>query len=429
METYGQVLIMAIPVFLLLITLEFAWQWWRGDPLSPAMDTISSLSSGLTNSVKDVLGLSVSILSYDYMVNHFALYTIKTGWIVYVIAFLVLDFQGYWEHRLKHRVNILWNIHVIHHSSEEFNLSCALRQSISSFVQLFTFFLLPCALLGVETKVIAIVAPLQFFVQFWYHTRYIRTMGWLDYVIVTPSHHRVHHAINPVYVDKNYSQVFIFWDKLFGTFQAELDSEPPVYGVSRPVRTWNPIRINFQHLISLFRDAWTTRRLLDKITLWIRPTGWRPADAAARHPIPAVGVIQDYVRYAPPAPKPLIVWSWFQLGVLMVNTMYFFAHIGQIGSPLLFFYGIYVFLAVYAYTELMDRNRNALLWESFRVVYVVLIMWQTGSWFGLEKVISQGNLVAGVFSLLSWIGCLYFTLITPKDLHQESRKFSSLRLS
>ncbi|MGG7215415.1 sterol desaturase family protein, partial [Clostridium nigeriense] len=133
-------------------------------------------------------------------------------------------------------------------SSEDFNLACALRQSISTIVKVFTIFLLPAALLGVPTNVIAIVAPLHLFAQFWYHTQHIDKMGWLEKIIVTPSHHRVHHALNPEYLDKNYGQIFIFWDKWFGTYQEELPTVKPVYGITRPVQTWNPIKINFMHM-------------------------------------------------------------------------------------------------------------------------------------------------------------------------------------
>jgi alkylglycerol monooxygenase len=184
-------------------------------------------------------------------------------------------------HRIAHQVNFFWNKHAIHHSSEDFNLACALRQSVSSFVNLFTFFLLPAAMLGVPTEVIGIVAPLHLFAQFWYHTQHISKMGILEKIIVTPSHHRVHHAINPEYMDKNISQIFIFWDKLFGTFQEELPDVPPVYGITRPAQTWNPITINFQHLWLLIQDAWRARSWWDKLRIWFMPTGWRPADVEA----------------------------------------------------------------------------------------------------------------------------------------------------
>jgi hypothetical protein len=136
---------------------------------------------------------------------------------------------------------------------------------IASLTNLFTFLLIPAALLGVPTSVIAITLPLHLFLQFWYHTKHIKKMGFLENILVTPSHHRVHHAINPEYLDKNHSQIFIFWDKIFGTFQAELDDVPPVFGITRPAHTWNPIKINFQHLALLIKDAWRAENWKDKL--------------------------------------------------------------------------------------------------------------------------------------------------------------------
>ncbi|HZI54935.1 MAG TPA: sterol desaturase family protein, partial [Chitinophagaceae bacterium] len=259
MEAYGKILLIAMPAFLLLVLFEKWYGWYKGKDTVRNMDMVSSLSSGITNVTKDVFGLTITILGYSWLVNHFSIYHIKATWLTYVVAFIVLDFAGYWVHRWSHHINIFWNLHIIHHSSEEFNLACALRQSISNFVNIFTFLLIPAALVGVPAEVIAVVAPLHLFAQFWYHTRHINKMGFLEKIIVTPSHHRVHHAINKEYLDKNLSQIFIVWDKLFGTFQEELKEAPPVYGITRPVRTWNPVKINFQHLWLLIKEAWRTR--------------------------------------------------------------------------------------------------------------------------------------------------------------------------
>jgi sterol desaturase/sphingolipid hydroxylase (fatty acid hydroxylase superfamily) len=149
METYGKILLVAMPIFLVLVLLEKWYGWYKGQDTVRNMDMISSLASGVTNVTKDVLGLSITILSYEWLVNHIAIYSIKATWLTYVVAFLVLDFSSYWTHRWAHKINVLWNRHIVHHSSEEFNLACALRQSISVFINIFTFLLVPAALLGV----------------------------------------------------------------------------------------------------------------------------------------------------------------------------------------------------------------------------------------------------------------------------------------
>lgn len=391
MEAYAQALNFAIPLFLSLILIEQFVARRMGLVINRGADMIASLSSGITNTVKDVLGLSIAIISYNWLVEHVAIYTIQSTWLVYVVAFVAKDFAGYWIHRLEHEINLLWNRHVIHHSSEEFNLACALRQSISAVISFFGVFMLPAALLGVPTQVIAVVAPLHLFAQFWYHTRTIDRLGWLESILVTPSHHRVHHAINPIYIDKNYSQVFIIWDKLFGTFQPELSDEPPVYGIKKPARTWNPILINFQHLWLLVQDAWHAHRWQDKMKIWIMPTGWRPEDVIQRYPVKIIEDPAELVKYDTGLSQPLLLWSWAQFFITSALAIYLFNQIAAIGAPGIFLYGLFVFVSVYGFASLMDKNPRAILYESIRMLLgLILIAWH-GDWFGIDAFIAGGT--------------------------------------
>jgi alkylglycerol monooxygenase len=417
MEAYGKILLIAIPAFLVLVLMEKLWGLWKGNDTVPISDMISSLSSGMTNVTKDVLGLSLVVISYGWLVNKVAIIHVQAGWQTYLIAFIALDFAGYWVHRISHEYNFFWNNHIIHHSSEEFNLACALRQSISSIVRIFALFLLPAALLGVPANVIAVVSPLHLFAQFWYHTRHIGKMGILEYIIVTPSHHRVHHAINPIYLDKNYSQIFIVWDFLFGTFQAELDSVPPVYGVTRPVRTWNPIKINFMHLILLIRDAWRANDLWDKLRIWFMPLGWRPVDVAKKYPVFKINDVYDFEKYHPSVSKQMITWSWIQMLVLLVLLYYLFGNIASIGSPNIFIYSIYVFLSVYAYTELLDKNPYAWLWELAKNFLGFFILFSFGDWFGLSRAISLSNYILMAYFCASTV--ISFLLSRKEGLRND----------
>ncbi|MBS1506225.1 MAG: sterol desaturase family protein [Bacteroidetes bacterium] len=384
METYGKILLIAMPAFLVLVLFEKWYGWYRGNDTVPSSDMISSLSSGVTNVTKDVLGLGIAIISYDWLVDKIAVVHIEANWLVYLIAFMSLDFAGYWVHRISHEYNLFWNNHIIHHSSEEYNLACALRQSISVVVKIFALFLLPAALLGVPPQVIAVVAPLHLFAQFWYHTRHIGKMGILEKIIVTPSHHRVHHAINPQYLDKNYSQIFIFWDKLFGTFQEELPDVTPVYGVTRPVRTWNPIKINFIHLWLLIKDAWHTSSLKDKFRIWFMPLGWRPADVVQKYPVYKIEDVYHFEKYAPKIPSGLVAWSYVQMVVLLLLVSYLFGNIAAIGSPGMFWYGAIIFLSIYAYTELLEKSKYALAWEVLKNALALGIIYTQHDWFGAE---------------------------------------------
>jgi alkylglycerol monooxygenase len=419
MEFYGKILLIAMPAFLALVLLEKWYGWFRGRDTYHNMDMVSSLSSGITNVVKDVLGLSISILTYGWLVKHVAVWHVEsTVWTV-VIAFIALDFSGYWIHRIAHVINIFWNKHAIHHSSEDFNLACALRQSISSFVNLFTIFLLPAAILGVPPEVIGIVAPLHLFAQFWYHTQHIGKMGFLENIIVTPSHHRVHHAINGEYMDKNYGQIFIVWDKWFGTFQEELASVPPVYGISRPSHTWNPIKINFQHLWLLIKDAWRTENVADKFRIWFQPTGWRPADVEAKYPVFKIDDPYHFERYEPDSSPAVKAFAIVQLVVLFLLTLYFFGNLARIGSPGIFIYGGFIFLMVYAYSELMDGNRYALLWEALKTAAGVGVILFTGDWFAMSTVFAPGVwIIMGYFTVS--LGATYYFVRQMREVPQRA---------
>lgn len=407
-----------MPAFLLLVLIEKFYGYYRGNDTVRNMDMISSLSSGFTNVIKDVLGISVAIIGYSWMVEHLAIVHIKANWLVYLVAFLALDFSGYWVHRIAHEYNFFWNNHIVHHSSEEFNLACALRQSISVFVRIFTFFLLPAALLGVPGQVIAIVAPIQLFAQFWYHTRHIGNMGFLEKIIVTPSHHRVHHAINPQYLDKNYSQIFIWWDRWFGTFQQELPEVPPVYGITRPVQTWNPVKINFLHLWLLIKDAWRAEDFKDKLRIWFMPTGWRPLDVEKKYPVHKINDVYHFDKYDTKASLGLHIWSWLQLLAMLVLTSYLFTHIAEIhraNTYQIYIYGLILFIDVYAYTELMDRNPTAWIAEGLKCILGLYIIWIQGDWFLSDRFGVWIKYAVAIYLVGSLLVTLYFVVKHNKE--------------
>ena len=411
-----------MPIFLLLVLFEKWYGWRKGKDTVRSMDMISSLSSGVTNVTKDVLGLSISLITYEWLVNRIALTHINATWLTYVIAFVVLDFVGYTVHALDHKINFFWNSHIIHHSSEEFNLACALRQSVSVFVRLFVILLLPAALLGVPGTVIAVVAPLHLFAQFWYHTQHINKMGFLEKIIVTPSHHRVHHAINKEYIDKNYGQIFIFWDKLFGTFQEELKEVPAVYGITRPVKTWNPIKINFQHMSLLFKDAWYARNWKDKLRVWYKPTGWRPADVAEKYPVYKIEDVYGFEKYDTAFSKSFLAWTWMQMIMLLLFVSYLFGNIALIGKYPSFIYGGFVFLYVYAFSELMDKNKYAYAWEFLKSAAGIGIILYTGDWFSISAYAGYIKYILISYFVLSFIITTYFSL----DYRSENKNMALL---
>lgn len=411
MERYAAVLNYAIPFFMTLLLIERIFAWRKNRKVIHSMDTLSSLSSGITNVIKDVLGLTVIIVSYTWFKEHLALFTMESEWYVYVLAFIGLDFAGYWNHRLAHQVNYFWNVHIIHHSSEEFNLACALRQTISSIFSTIPFFLIPTAIIGVPHEVIALIAPLHLFAQYWYHTQLIGKMGFLEHIIVTPSHHRVHHAVNKEYMDKNMSQVFIIWDKLFGTFQEELDDVPPVYGVKRPVRTWNPFLINFNHLWLLVKDAWRARSYWDKLRIWFMPTGWRPQDVEENYPVYAIEDVYGYAKYNPKSSTAMHLWSWTQFFIVFLLMMYLFNNIAAIGAGNALIYGVFLGVMIFNYTTLMDRKMWSVVTSLVQsAVGIAIVILQGGDWFMLNETISFGSYIVLGYFLLSFFITSFFVL-------------------
>lgn len=279
--------------------------------------------------------------------------------------------------------NILWNLHIIHHSSEEFNLACALRQSITMFVNPFTFLLIPAALVGVPPIVIATVGPLHLFAQFWYHTQHIGKMGFLEKIIVTPSHHRVHHAINKEYLDKNLDK-FLFSGQTLWHLSGSKRSTASVWNYKASA-DMKPIKINFSHLWLMIQDAWHTNSWKEKFMLWFKPTGYRPADVIEKYPVYKIDDPYHFEKYDTKASTPLHIWTWVQLLMLLLFVSYFFgsiATINNMGTQYIFWYGGFIFLTVYALTELMDRNPWALFWEAARSGLGLAFLLQQNDWFG-----------------------------------------------
>ena len=374
MEMYAEILLIAIPSFLVLVLIEIGYGAWKKDQTYTLMDTLSSLSSGMTNVLKDIFGIGLIIVSYPLLKNAIGLIEIEESFFLYFIAFICIDFASYWNHRLNHSINVFWNRHIVHHSSEEFNLACALRQSISSLIGFGALFLLPAALLGIPHKVITVLAPLHLFGQFWYHTKHIGKLGWLEYILVTPSQHRVHHAINPEYIDKNLSAIFCVWDRIFGTFQEELDDVPCVYGTLKPVQTWNPILINFQHNWGLAKDAWHAKNWGDKLKLWFMPTGWRPADVAERFPRPFVKNVYQQQKYTPTYTlKHKIIAVFHFIGINSFISL-FLTSFGDLHISSQVAFGILIITAIFGFTSIMDGYKWAFGFEITRALFGLFVM-------------------------------------------------------
>ena len=375
MDTYANILLITIPIFLVLIIVEISYGVWKNDLKHSYMDTISSLSSGFTNLMVDILGLGIIIVSYPFFYERLKVIELEESILLYFIAFVCVDFASYCHHRLKHSINIFWNMHVIHHSSEEFNLACALRQSITNNLGIGILFLVPAALLGVPPKMISILGPLHLFAQFWYHTRHIGKLGWIEYILVTPSQHRVHHAINKEYIDKNLAAIFCIWDRAFGTFQEELDDVPCVYGTLKPVRTWNPILINFQHLWFLIQDAWHTSSIIDKAKIWFMPTGWRPKDVVKKIPRGKVDNVFNQEKYRLEYSLIHKVFAGFHFLTLNIVLYIFLSSFANLSFADKTGYFLLIFSSIFSFSSVMDGYKWSINFEFIRILFGILIVY------------------------------------------------------
>ena len=295
----AQVIVLATPVFFLLIAIELVVARVRGVAAYAWPDTLNSIGLGMLSQLVGIFTKLFTLGLYAWTYEHARLATLDASSpAVWLAALLAYDFCYYWLHRAGHRVALLWAAHVVHHQSEEYNLSTALRQTGSGWLAGWLFYL-PLAVAGVPPLVFAVVALVHLLYQFCAHTRLVGSLGWFDRVFCAPSNHRVHHAVNDVYLDRNFGGILVLWDRLFGTFQAELPAEPCVYGTRNPLRSWNPLWANLEVYAGLAHDSRHARSLADKLRLWFKPPGWRPADVAERFPKPPF-VLGAIPRYAPP---------------------------------------------------------------------------------------------------------------------------------
>ena len=413
MTYYVKTLFYAIPTFMVLIMVEAIAARVKGVKINRSADVISSLSSGMSNTIRDSIKFTFAIITYSWLVERITIFKLEPLWLAVVIAFLVEDFSGYWVHRLNHRVNVLWNRHFIHHSSEDFNLSCALRQSISNTLKFSAIFMVPAALLGVPASIFAILGPLHLYMQLWYHTQMINKLGFLEYIIVTPSHHRVHHAINSEYIDKNYSQILIIWDKLFGTFQPEMDNVKPVYGTLKQAQTWNPVIINFKHIWQLIKDAWHAERIFDKLRIWFMPTGWRPSDVKEKYPVQLITDPKNRIKYNTENSPMLIAWSGGQLLITIILMFHMFMIIPNFSATMYYLYAVILIINIFSFTSTLDHRNYALVAESLKLILgVSLLHFQNYNWYGLNGFFVYALIFFFIVSFLSTIYFQYETKIS-----------------
>jgi len=268
--------ILSIPVFFILIGMEVAYGYFKNRKLYRLNDAITNISCGIVEQLTGVFAKVFTVAAYAFVYEHFRVFTLEDTWYWIVLCFIGVDFFYYWAHRMSHEVNLFWLGHVVHHQSEDYNLSVALRQS--TFQKMFTFyFYFPLALLGFKTEWFLLMGAFNLLYQFWIHTEVIGKMPrWYEYLFNTPSHHRVHHGRDPKYIDRNHAATLMIWDRMFGTFQKE--EETPTYGITTPTNSWNPVTANVQPFVRLWKELKSIPGFWNKLRFTFAPPGWYPKE-------------------------------------------------------------------------------------------------------------------------------------------------------
>ena len=310
------IITLAVPAFFVLIFIELIYGLVAGKNNYRLNDSFTSISLGLISRYIPLLGLGLQGAAFAYVAQYYnlKLFSSSSLW-VWIFAFFLYDFCYYWMHRLHHEVKVLLATHVVHHHGEEFNLSTALRQTSTGFLWKWIFYL-PIFIVGIPPEVFVTVAGINLVYQFWVHTEHIPKLGWYEYVFVSPSNHRIHHAQNKHYVDANYGGVFIFWDRLFGTYKEELDELKPIYGTAKPLRSWNPFKANLDIFAEMIKDSTRTKSIKNKIKVWFSRPNWRPDDVKVSHPI-YKNDLDNFEPYNPSTSFEVKIYSWIQLFFIM----------------------------------------------------------------------------------------------------------------
>ena len=318
----SQIIVLATPVFFLLIAIEFAWGYAKGRNTYRLNDAINSISLGMLSQISAVFTRLFRVGIYTAIYSSVALFPDEafwTTWYGWLIALVFYDFCYYWLHRAGHESAVFWAAHVVHHQSQDYNLSTALRQT-SSGALLGWIFYVPMAIAGVPPLVFGVVVLIDLLYQFWVHTEHVPKLGWFDRWFCSPSNHRVHHAVNDHYLDKNYGGILIVWDRLFGSFREE--DEKCIYGTRSPLNSWDPLWSNAEVYWALAKDSWHARNWGDKLRVWLKPPGWRPADVATRFPREAFDITR-LQRYHPPMSRALMCFGAVQFVVLLQGVALF----------------------------------------------------------------------------------------------------------
>lgn len=359
--------VIAIPVYFLLIGIELIVHRIQAVKSYRLNDAITNINCGVTSQVTGAFLKVLSIGVYTLLFDQFRLFELNNSALLWISAFIAYDFFYYWAHRMSHQVNLFWGGHSVHHQSEEYNLSVALRQSSTQTVWTFMFYM-PMALVGVNPIVLVSVSGFNLLYQFWIHTESIdRLPKWFEAIFNTPSHHRVHHARNPKYIDKNHAGTFIIWDKMFGTFKQE--EERPIYGITKNLNSWNPVWANLAHYSDMITDIKSIPKVKDKFRYIFEKPGWLP-EYMGGYRAPFAVDINNYSKFDTKNVSSLNVYVLIQYIFLLVGTALFLFNLNNILTVDKVLFATVIIISVISFGGLFESKPWGFLLESARLVLI-----------------------------------------------------------
>lgn len=358
------IVVLSIPIFFFLMGVELVLERIERKKLYRLNDSVTNISCGIADQVSGVFTGVVKVLLYGFFYE-LRVWDAPNHWALWILLFFAVDLAYYWAHRMSHEINLFWAGHVVHHQSEEYNLSVALRQS--AFQGFFTmFFYIPIALLGFRPEWFLTTMGFNLLYQFWIHTELVGKLPKpIEWLMNTPSHHRVHHGRDPKYIDKNHAGVFIIWDRMFGTFQEE--EEHPTYGITTPVNSWNPVYAQVQHFANIYQDMGKVHSLRHKIGILFNKPGWLPQEYGG-YRAPQKVDRQTYHKYNPQLSQGMNYYLLTQYVIVLLGTAFFLFTVKeyplylQIGGTLL------IFMGILSLGLLFEAKRWAVYLEAARLV-------------------------------------------------------------
>lgn len=416
---------LAIPVFFILIGIELLIDKLKKTHYYRFNDAITNLSCGIGQQIVGVFLKTFTAIGYLYLYEHFRLYTFpglgtdhSTGEVVitFTLLFIGVDHFYYWFHRLAHEISVLWGSHIVHHQSEEYNLTVALRQAWLQGAFSWVFYL-PLAVMGFDPAMFIVVASFQTLYQFWIHTRAIDKLpAPFEYIFNTPSHHRVHHGVNPKYIDKNHGGTLIIFDRIFGTFQAE--EEEVVYGITTQAKSWNPLWLNFEYWIALFKEVGKARTMGDKVKMLLLKPGWKPDYLGGVSAIPEV-TPETFHKYDTEIPNGLNYYILVQFVIMLLGaTLFLFSAEGLELAWRVLLAVLLIWMLV-DLGAMFEKRRWAMFSEPARLVVsaaAVVLLFMGGAQFGLAIGVSLTLLLVSLAWFLSYRQVFGADLVTSHQI-------------